>query len=189
MIRMHPPLSATFAGDREEKKFPSLLWVGVCVMVVSILFMFFAYKSGKTPPPSEYSAREIFSDKPISLTDYRGSAIILMSWATWCMDCEEELAALEQLWNSEQGRGLVVVAVNLDGVEANERIERMVTQYQLTYPVWRDPENVFFSTFNTPGIPTTVLLDRHGMVLRAWVGPVDFNSINVRSEIETALGE
>lgn len=156
-------------------------------MVVAFFFVFFTYNSGKKPLPSEYSARDIQNEYSVSLSQYRGSAIVLMSWATWCMDCEEELTALEQLWKSEQEHGLVVIAVNLDAVEANERIETMVSQYELTYPVWRDPENVFFATFNAPGIPTTVLLNKQGTVVRAWVGPVDFDARDVREEIDALL--
>lgn len=190
MIKVKPqPLQSLRGADENgEKHASALFWAGIALlMVVAFLFVFFTYNSGKKPLPSEYSAKEIHSGQPVSLSEYRGSAIVLMSWATWCMDCKEELAALESLWVSEQEQGLVVIAVNLDTVEANERIEVMVNGYDLTYPVWRDPENIFYSTFNAPGIPTTVLLDKQGTVVRAWVGPVDFDSEDVKSEIEAAL--
>jgi peroxiredoxin len=176
------------AAKSDGKKDSSLLWTAVSFAVlVALFFVFFTYNSRNQPLPSGYSAHDIYSGQAVSLRDYRGSVIILTSWATWCMDCKEELAALESLWNSERERGLVVIAVNLDAVEADERIANMVARYDLTYPVWRDPENVFFSTFNTPGIPTTVLLDRQGVVMRAWVGPVDFVSADFKSEIEAVL--
>jgi peroxiredoxin len=176
------------AGESGKENASPLFWAGVALlMVVAFFFVFFSYNSGKKPLPSEYSARDIQNEHSVSLSQYRGSAIVLMSWATWCMDCEDELAALERLWVSEQAQGLVVIAVNLDAVEANERIENMVSQYHLTYPVWRDPENVFFATFNAPGIPTTVLLDKQGTVVRAWVGPVDFGDAKVKLEIEKAM--
>ncbi len=185
------PLQSFRVADESGKENASpLFWAGVVLlMVAAFFFVFFTYNSRKKPLPSEYSARDIQNEHSVSLSQYRGSAIVLMSWATWCMDCEEELTALEQLWKSELGRGLVVIAVNLDAVEANERIEMMVSQYELTYPVWRDPENVFFATFNAPGIPTTVLLDKLGAVRRAWVGPVDFDSAAVQAEIEAALAQ
>jgi peroxiredoxin len=181
-------LQPQVAGESEEKNASPLFWAGTALLaVVAFLFMVFTYNSAKKPTPSEYSASDIHSGQVVSLDMYRGSAIVLMSWATWCMDCEEELNALENLWVSERERGLVVIAVNLDSLNASERIEEMVKGYDLTYPVWRDPENVFFSTFNTPGIPTTVLLDKQGAVRRAWVGPVDFDSAGVQAEIEVVL--
>ena len=187
-VNPQPPQSLRVTDENGEKHASPLFWAGIALlMVVAFLFVFFTYNSGKKPLPSGYSAKEIYGGQPVSLSEYRGSAIVLMSWATWCMDCKEELAALESLWVSEQEHGLVVIAVNLDSVNANERIKNMVTEYDLTYPTWRDPENVFYSTFNAPGIPTTVLLDKQGKVLRAWVGPVDFASADAKFEIEAAL--
>jgi peroxiredoxin len=189
-MKSQPFQSANSADESGEKNASLLFWAGVALLaVVAFLFMFFTYNSGKKPLPSEYSAQDLHNGQSVLLSEYRGFAIVLMSWATWCMDCEEELTALENLWISERERGLVVIAVNLDSLNANERIEEMVNGYDLTYPVWRDPENVFFSTFNAPGIPTTVLLNKQGTVLRAWVGPVDFESADVKSEIEAALGQ
>lgn len=179
-----------FAVIQGEKKVSVLFWAGISfLVVVTLFFILFTYNSGRRPAPSNYSARDIHNEQTVSLGEYRGSAIVLMSWATWCMDCKEELTALEKLWKSERERGLVVIAVNLDSVNANERIEAMVNGYDLTYPVWRDPENNFFSTFNAPGIPTTVLLDKQRVVKRAWVGPVDFDSGDVKAEIEAAIAE
>lgn len=187
-MKTQPFQSFRSVGESGKESASPLFWSGVALlMVAAFFFVFFTYNSGKKPLPSEYSASDIQTGQSVSLSQYRGSAIVLMSWATWCMDCEEELTALEQLWKSEQEHGLVVIAVNLDAVEANERIETMVSQYELTYPVWRDPENVFFATFNAPGIPTTVLLNKQGTVVRAWVGPVDFDARDVREEIDALL--
>ena len=176
------------ADSNENKKRISILtWIGRAFLAGIALFFILFFGTERKPLPSEYAARDLYSGQDVSLSDYQGSAVVLMSWATWCMDCKEELSALELLWNSERERGLVVVAVNLDAAGANHRIDTMVSQYQLTYPVWRDPENTFYSTFNAPGIPTTVLMDKQGTVLRAWVGPVDFNDAKVKLEIERAM--
>ncbi|HNB41345.1 MAG TPA: redoxin domain-containing protein, partial [Anaerolineales bacterium] len=100
------PLQPFRVADESGKENASpLFWAGVALlMVVAFFFVFFTYNSGKKPTPSEYSASDIQTRQSVSLSQYRGSAIVLMSWATWCMDCEEELTALEQLWKSELGR-------------------------------------------------------------------------------------
>ena len=179
---------ADLAFKSDEKKHSLLLWGIIFILGVCVFYLFsLGYGARKVPLPYEYSAQDLYSGKAVSLSQYRDSAVVLMSWATWCMDCKDELAALERLWDSMHERGLVVIAVNLDAVEANKQIEDMVNQYDLSYPIWRDPENTFFSTFNAPGIPTTVLLDKQGTVVRAWVGPVDFEVWDVREDIEDVL--
>lgn len=177
-------------GSSEKKEIgSSVIWFGIAIFIGVTFIFIFLFGNEKKPTPSNYAARDLYSGQEVSLNQYRGSAIVLMSWATWCMDCKEELAALELLWNAEHERGLVVIAINLDAAGASHRIETMVNGYDLTYPVWRDPENIFYSTFNAPGIPTTVLLDKQGTVVRAWVGPVDFDSEDVKAEIEFVIAE
>jgi len=182
-------LHTSMSKETRTKEAVFILGAFSLAVLAAILSASFFNQDSKKPVPSEYSALSLYDHQVVSLQEYRGSTIMLMSWATWCMDCKQELTALEKLWHSEQGQGLVVIAVNLDTVEANERIKDMVDQYHLTYPIWRDPQNNFFATFNAPGIPTTVLLDKQGTVVRAWVGPVDFEARDVRDEIEAVLAE
>ena len=65
------------------------------------------------------------SGKQVSLQEYRGKAVFLNFWATWCIPCREEMPAMEQLHQLFQGQGLAILAVNLK--ESAEQVRRFST--------------------------------------------------------------
>ncbi len=173
-----------------ERIYPYLNSLVVSAILIFALYIVLRiYGEGRIPMPADYSARDLRSGQTVFLNKYRGSVIVIMGWASWCMDCQEELAGLERLWVSQRDRGLMVLCVNLDKAESDQRIDSLMSQYSLSYPVWRDPENEFASIFYAPAIPTTVLMDKNNKVIRSWVGPVDFDSDDFISEIEAALSQ
>src|SRR5215203_706263 len=47
------------------------------------------------------------------LADYRGKAVLLNFWATWCEPCREEMPSIERLRAQLAGRPFAVLAVNV----------------------------------------------------------------------------
>ena len=52
------------------------------------------YTARTAPPP--FSGRTLGA-RLLSITEYRGSVIILNFWASWCLECRPEMPALERL--------------------------------------------------------------------------------------------
>jgi thiol-disulfide isomerase/thioredoxin len=69
------------------------------------------------------------------LADYRGRAVLVNFWATWCAPCREEMPSFERLRASLDGRG-VVLAVNL--AEPESRIRRFLDTVPVRYAVLLD---------------------------------------------------
>ena len=69
--------------------------------------------------------------------------------------------------------GLEVVAVNVNADGASPMARRMASSLGLTMPVWGDQDNDFTARFAGVGVPTTVLLDRQGRLVRTWQGGID----------------
>lgn len=144
-------------------------------------------RSDQRAGPVEYAAVDVASGQRGSVADYRGSPVLLTSWATWCIECRHELPGLSKLWEAEKGNGLVVVAVNLDGPGQSRGLSAMIEGYSLTMPVWRDSANAYSATFRALGIPTSVLVDLQCRVAKVWPGSVDFQDPQVRAVIEAVL--
>jgi len=53
-------------------------------------------------------------DQPVSLADFRGQVVLIEFWQSTCPDCLVSLPHVAELARSFQGRGLVVLGVNLD---------------------------------------------------------------------------
>src|SRR5271156_6773861 len=52
--------------------------------------------------------------KKLTLADFKGRALLLNLWATWCVPCRAEMPALDRLQAKDGGADFEVVAINVD---------------------------------------------------------------------------
>lgn len=109
------------------------------------------------------------------MEELRGAPALLTSWATWCKECKTLLPELEELSDDQDVDGLQVVAVNVNAPGSEDEVVALERQYGMTMDRWRDVDNEFTQAFRSRGVPTSVLVDADGMVVRRWPGgiPVD----------------
>lgn len=125
----------------------------------------------------------------VRLRDYRGHALLLNVWATWCPACEREMPSLQKLHEERGASGLAVVGVSIDAGRKSERTVRdFRDQYGITHTILHDPASRIMDTYRVVGIPTTYLADREGRVVERWIGEVDFGAPDVRNAVRRALG-
>lgn len=122
----------------------------------------------------DYTATDMATGEEVSVDDLRGRPALLVSWATWCRECDEELDGLAAFAGSPEAEGIEIVAVNLDAAEVTDEIEAKIERHGLTTTLWRDRRNEFKRAFGALGVPTTVLLDAEGTVAGVFPGAVDF---------------
>ncbi|MGH8555967.1 MAG: redoxin domain-containing protein [Methylococcales bacterium] len=139
-------------------------------------------------PLPDYRARLLGSDREVSFADFLGQAILINTWATWCPPCREEMPDFEAIHQRYRDQGLVVVGVNIDEGQADESVARYVQGMGIDFAIWRDPNNRFSKRFRSLGVPETFLVDRNGMIIRHWQGPMDPNASGNLEVIQTALG-
>jgi len=65
-------------------------------------------------PPPRLQWKTMTGDQPRSLADFKGRPVLLMLWATWCANCEEEWRQIAQEAPAWQALGLDIVALNMD---------------------------------------------------------------------------
>jgi cytochrome c biogenesis protein CcmG/thiol:disulfide interchange protein DsbE len=104
------------------------------------------------------------------LADHRGQVVLVNYWATWCVPCWEETPGLIRLSKNLGPKGLAVVGVAIDE-GGTEKVKKFVDEFQVPYPVVL-PERMSQIEFGMQGVPTTILVDRHGRVAKTYVGAV-----------------
>ena len=156
----------------------------VVVVVVSLLGMSLLAACGGGGGGTDYAVADLRTGEPVSVADLAGEPVLLVSWATWCRECDEELAGLQEFAESDSADGIRIVAVNLDAADVEDEIDAKIAKHGLEVELWRDRRNEFKRTFSALGVPTTVLLDREGEVVGTFPGAIDFDDEEVLAALD-----
>ena len=124
----------------------------------------------------------------VSLAAHRGKVVLLNVWATWCHPCRDEIPELQAIHVKYQPRGLELIGVSVDSDGSDDAIRSFMTDFRMTYPVWRDPDERISSQFLVVGVPATFLIDREGVLRWRKTGPIQPNDASLTAAIEAALG-
>jgi hypothetical protein len=60
--------------------------------------------------------------------------------------------------------------------------------FQMTFPIWRDPDERISTQFLAVGVPATFLIDKTGILRWRKTGPIAPNDTSLTAAIERALG-
>lgn len=102
--------------------------------------------------------------KKVHLKDFRGSLVLLNFWATWCLPCVSEMAALERLYKTYEKQGLQIVAVNVDAKNNAARVRDFVKTKSLSFTVLLDPNMSLAERYGLTGFPETFFIDAQGKI-------------------------
>ncbi len=108
----------------------------------------------------------------VSLDRYRGRVVLMNLWASWCPPCRAEMPDLQRLANAYAGKPIVIVGVN-EG-ESPERARAYADSLRIAFPIWVDVSQRYGRTYAALGLPTTVILDRRGVVVRGFDGALTY---------------
>lgn len=158
-----------------------LLFVSGLALVIALAA---ARVSAETAP--EFAATTL-DGAEVSLDELRGDVVLLNTWATWCTPCKEEMPWLQQLQDRYGAEGLTVVGVSIDRSGQDDAVRSYAEDLGVRFAIWRDPSNRFARTFDTTGVPETLLIGRDGAVLYRWKGALTEDDAADLALIEDAL--
>ena len=139
--------------------------------------------AGRTPaPPLELADLQGLKHR---LADYRGSAVLVNFWATWCVPCREEMPSIERLRASLEGRRFVVLAVNL--AEPESRIRKFLEAVPVGFPVLLDRDAKASKAWQARVLPATFIVGPDGAIRYRHVGELDWSKPEVREAILALL--
>jgi cytochrome c biogenesis protein CcmG/thiol:disulfide interchange protein DsbE len=107
----------------------------------------------------------------VALADYKGSAVVLDFWATWCGPCRAEAPIVNAVANRFKDQGLAVVGINT-GDQAG-LAGPWATAHHLSYPIAFDERNEAAGAYGAENLPTLVVISRTGDVIAVRVGMTD----------------
>lgn len=136
---------------------------------------------GKPAPDFELSTLD---GKSVHLSDYRGQAVVLNFWATWCEPCKIEMPWLVDLQKQYGPQGLQIVGVAMDDA-GRDAIQKFAQQMGVNYVVLQG-KNAVGDEYGAQFYPSTFYIDRNGKVTNKVIGLVSKSEIE--DNIKQALG-
>ena len=138
--------------------------------------------------PAPAYATVSFEGDSVSLAQQKGKVVLLNIWATWCHPCRDEIPELRAIHNRYRDRGLELIGVSVDTYGTDETIRTFMNDFQMTFPIWRDPDERISTQFLVVGVPATFLIDKQGILRWRRTGPIAPNDTSLRAAIESAPG-
>lgn len=122
---------------------------------------------------------------PISLAAFKGKAIVLNFWASWCDPCKQETPLLESEWQKVQSRDIVFLGVDFQDSQANGL--SFLHQYHITYPCVQDTSGSMVVPYNLVGLPTTYFINSKGLVVSSI--PHQMNAQELQQQVQALLAQ
>ena len=134
----------------------------------------------------------------VSLASYRGKALMINFWATWCAPCKIETPWIVELRNKYAAQGFEVVGVDTEGddLKADDKagwtktkteVNKFIAQEKMQYPVLLDGDSIAVPYGGLDELPTSFFVDRSGKVVATQVGLS--SESDLEAKIKKALGE
>lgn len=160
--------------------------LGLSVLVSSCAPREAAGKVEVGAPAPSYRTVSLGGDS-VSLAAQRGKVVLFNVWATWCHPCRDEIPELKNIHAKYRARGLELIGVSVDADGTDEAIRSFMKDFQMEYPVWRDPDERVSSQFLVIGVPATFLIDRQGVLRWRKTGPIQPGDSTLAAAIERSL--
>ncbi len=139
------------------------------LMVVMVLLgLFFPMVAQGAPEKIRpFSLQRVEDDTVVSHEEFSGKVLLLSFFATWCPPCRVETPVLVKLQEHFSQDDFTVVGISLDNQK--EVVIPFLEEFSVNYPVLMANDEVLVK-FGAFTIPTVVLIDKNGYVLRRFVG-------------------
>ena len=150
--------------------------------------------TGKNAPA--FSLEDLSGNK-VSLESYKGKAVLVNFWATWCAPCKIETPWLVELRDQYASRGFEIIGISAegDGVGKDDKaawekekaaVAKSVQQLHMQYPVLIDGDSISEQWGGLDELPMSFFVDRSGKVVAVQMGLT--SKADIEGNIKKALG-
>jgi len=128
----------------------------------------------ETEEPVDFTLQQL-GGREVALSDFRGQWVLINYWATWCSPCRKEMPELSALHSERDD--LTVLGLAFEDVDDSD-FEAFLADIPISFPILKVDVYAPPEPFGAPKVlPTTIILDREGRAVKAFLGPVTRDAI------------
>jgi cytochrome c biogenesis protein CcmG, thiol:disulfide interchange protein DsbE len=140
-------------------------------------------EQGDIPAALRAPLGKAFADGRVSLSELRGTPVVLNLWASWCTPCREEAPRLQRGWERWGRKGVAFLGLNIQDLRGDAR--SFAKRFGITHPSVRDARRGVADSYGATGIPETFFVDARGRVVGHVIGVVAERELDVGARAAT----
>ena len=141
---------------------------------------------GKRAP--DFSLRTV-EGKKVSLSDYKGKAVLINFWATWCAPCKIEMPWLVALRKQYATQGFEILGVSEDDADTpRTKLAKFGQEEGLNYPLLVGDDAVSRKYGGVEFLPTSYFVGRDGKIVAETAGLVSKDEVEASIKKALATG-
>lgn len=164
----------------------NILTVGIVALLFAGAGAYFGGKQHAEPAASPNPAVSTLLSQSMpdatgaeqGLSRWKGKALIVNFWATWCAPCVEEMPELSALQTKIAADGIHIIGI---GIDSQPNIAAFAEKYKIAYPLYVGGLGATKLTRElgnqTGGLPFTLLIDSRGSVRKTYLGRLNMDEL------------
>ena len=120
--------------------------------------------------------------------NYKGKAVLLNFFATWCPPCKVEIPHLNDL-QKKYGKDFQVLSILVERDKPNSYVNKFIKKFNIQYPVTNSEVNFQLASAvgGVSSIPSMFLFNKDGIVVQKYIGAVASEILD--SDIKKTIGK
>lgn len=172
MTTIEQPLN----GQSNRNETPQRPWWMILTLVtVLAVLALFAYalinrdRAQLMSGPAPDFTIQSFAGEEITLSQFKGTPVVLNFWASWCLECDKEMALLEESAKRYENE---VIFLGIDYLDTEPKARAYLERFDISYPNGPDLGGRVSNDFNIKGVPETFFIGKDGTIKGLKVGPL-----------------
>lgn len=133
------------------------------IKIVGLLLLFTLAACKASPTMTDAKGHQY------SMNSLQGKWLVLNYWATWCNSCLHEIPTLNQFNRDIQGKNIVFLSVNFDGLPTPQ-LQKLSHDLKIDYPILTKDPKEYYDIGELTGLPVTFIINPEGKVVDQLLG-------------------
>jgi peroxiredoxin len=163
---------------RQMRLIRTLAWTGAALAAIAVIAFAITKELSQAPRAAPALPRQRLAGPRVSIASLRGRPSLVLFWASWCGQCEQEAQAVRSFATSPAGVGRIV---GVDWADKKAAAKAFLRRHHWAFSNLRDTTGEVGLSYGLTKLPALFVIDANGHISKALSG------VQTQSSLERAL--